>query len=107
MANETDRNAGQCSLPDDIIEAGEVEGLDEDIPFHEGKLRAETARRLAEMLLWILAGSVIFHYVMTAVILECGKESTVENLSKIFNVWLPVISGLMGSAATYYFTKEK
>jgi hypothetical protein len=107
VSNETDKTAGQGFLSPEVIEAGDVQGLDEEIPFHEAKHRAETSRRLAVMFLWIFAASVGIHYVATAIILEWGKESTAESLSKIFNVWLPVISGLMGSAATYYFTKEK
>jgi hypothetical protein len=47
------------------------------------------------------------HYTCTMILEFYDKREAVESLSKIFNNWLPVITGLAGSAVTYYFTKEK
>ncbi|MEM5786239.1 MAG: hypothetical protein AAGU11_02900 [Syntrophobacteraceae bacterium] len=102
--NTATDDAPECG---DMIEAGDVQGLEADIPFHEAKHRAETSRFLAVMFAWVLALSVLLHYLVTASVMLWGNESIADHLSKIFNIWLPVISGLMGSAATYYFTKEK
>lgn len=92
---------------EEIIDAGLVEEADEPLEFREAKHRADTARRLAYILVGTMAFSVALHYMATGILGALGKDSAVENLSKIFNAWLPVISSLVGSAATYYFTREK
>ncbi len=61
---------------------------------------------MAFLLVWIMAGSVGIHFVTTAIFAALENERAVENLATIFTMWLPVISGLVSSAATYYFTKE-
>jgi hypothetical protein len=78
-----------------------------DLPFHEAKHRAETARSLATWLVVILGGSVALHYVLTGILAFAGKEEATKNLNTIFNAWLPAISSLVSAAATYYFTTEK
>lgn len=104
MSNVPD---GHASVDDngDVIEGGTVEALD-DLPFHEEKHRAETARKMAFLLVWIMAISVCIHFVTTAIFSAYDNAAAAEGLAKIFNMWLPVISGLVSSAATYYFTKE-
>lgn len=89
----------------DLIDGGTIEALDE-LSFEEQKHRAETSRKMAFLLVWIMAISVGLHFVTTAVFSACGNSEAIEGLAKIFNMWLPVISGLVSSAATYYFTKE-
>lgn len=88
------------------ISGGYVTDL-EDVAFHETKHRAQTARLLAVTLVWILAGTIIVHYTVTACLSIAGKAEAVEGLNKVFNVWLPVISGLVGAATTYYFTRDR
>ena len=88
------------------IEGGLVEDV-RDLEFHPGRYRAETAKGLAFLLVWILAISVALHYVFTGILQANNYAEAAESLSKIFNIWLPVISGLVGAAAAYYFTKEK
>lgn len=101
----TDSSAGSGG-DDKPIEAGEVGEL-RDLTFEEKKHRAETARSLAQLLVWILAGSIALHYVLTAFLIYGGKEEGAKNLNTIFNAWLPAISSLVSAAATYYFTREK
>jgi hypothetical protein len=91
---------------DQPIEAGEVGEL-RDLPFHEAKHLAETARSLATWLVVLLGASLGVHYVLVCILAFSGKEEAIKNLSAIFNAWLPVISSLLSAAATYYFTKEK
>lgn len=93
-------------VQEEPIEGGYVGELRE-LEFHETKHRADTARRLAYLLVLILALSIGLHYVATIVLILFGKADATENLSKIFNVWLPVISSLVSAAATYYFTRER
>jgi len=100
---------GQTAIIDDAppIEGGLISQADEDLSFHKEKHRADTARKLAYWLVIVLGGSIAIHYV-TIVALELnGHHNAVESLEKIFNSWLPVISGLVGGATTYYFTKDK
>jgi hypothetical protein len=103
MNGEPTANQGAEEKP---IEAGEVGEL-RDITFEEKKHRAETARSLAQLLVWILGGSVALHYTLTVVLAFAGKDEASKNLGTIFNAWLPAISSLVSAAATYYFTREK
>jgi hypothetical protein len=98
---------GPVAEPDEKpIEAGEVGEL-RDLAFEEKRHRAETARSLANLLVWILGCSVALHYVMTVVLVIAGKDEASKTLATIFNAWLPAISSLVSAAATYYFTREK
>jgi hypothetical protein len=36
-----------------------------------------------------------------------GKVEAIPNLDRTFNTLLPLLSGLVGGATTYYFTREK
>ena len=90
---------------EEALEGGFVRPLDDY--FVEEKHRADTARRLAYSLVFILGGSVVVHYI-TVLILEIkGRPEAVEGLARIFNTWLPVIASLVSAAVTYYFTREK
>jgi len=103
VSTEPVTNSGVDDKP---IEAGEVGALRE-ITFEEKKHRAETARSLAQLLVWILGGSVLLHYLMTVILVIAGKDEASKTLGTIFNAWLPAISSLVSAAATYYFTREK
>jgi|SRR5882672_3321313 len=87
-------------------EGGEVKGLRE-IDFEPAKHRAETARKLAYFLVITLASSILVQYGSVLYLVHSGKAEALDNISKIFNSWLPVISGLVSGAATYYFTKDR
>jgi hypothetical protein len=89
----------------DVQEGGKVE------PLQEYKIaevhRANTARYLALALVAILGLSVVLQYTSTMILIYSGKADAIPNLDKMFNILMPVLSGLVGGAATYYFTKEK
>ncbi len=92
------------------IEAGSISGFElspSNLKFHEPEHRAHTARRLAYWLVIILGVSIVAHYLSTMVLELNGKHEAAESLAKIFNSWLPVLSGLVGGASTYYFTRDK
>lgn len=103
----------------DLVEGGTVSGMeieggsisefefDRRVEFHEAQHRADTARRLAYWLVIILGVSIVAHYFSTMMLEIYGKHDAVESLGKIFNTWLPVLSGLVGGATTFYFTREK
>jgi hypothetical protein len=96
----TDRGLG-----DDVLEGGEVEPL-QDYTIAE-QHRANTARYLALSLVAILALSVVFQYASTMILIYTGKVDAIPNLDKTFNILMPLLSGLVGGATTYYFTREK
>jgi hypothetical protein len=92
---------------DQPIEAGLVSEANKELPFHKEKHQADTARKLAFGLLIILGTTIIIHYAATLYLELKGQHDAVNSIEKIFNSWLPVISGLVGGAVTYYFTKDK
>jgi hypothetical protein len=68
--------------------------------------KAETAKKMAFGLLAILGGSVIVQYVCVMALILTGRDYGAKVLEDLFHSWLPVLSGLAGAAATYYFTKN-
>ena len=91
----------------ELLEAGTVTGADRGLPFHRSRFHAETARKLSTLLIWILAVSAALHYLLSAAFSQWGDEKVVEALAGIYDAWLPVIAGFVGSAVTYYYTREK
>jgi len=90
----------------ELIDAGAIEGIPE-LRFRADKHRAETSRWLAFVIVALLAGSVAAHYAVIVWLHLSGRAETASALDRIFEVWLPIISGLSSSAVTYYFTKER
>lgn len=88
-----------------------IRNLDEDDPVrvasHLRRAHAVTARRLAYALVATLVGSYLLHYGVTTWLNVNGHESAVAPASEIYEKWLPVISGLTGSAVTYFLTREQ
>ena len=73
-----------------------------DIKIHE----AQTARLLAVALSCALGASVLLQYLVLTALTLCGRQDCVPVFEHLFNAWLPVISGLTGSAVTFYLTKR-
>lgn len=67
----------------------------------------DTARSLAHWLVWTLGASIIVHYGAMILLYWNQKTDVAEKFSTFMNAWLPVISGLVGSAMTYSFTKQR
>lgn len=88
------------------IEGGMVEGFG-DIEVKSRRAREATARTIALALIWIFGLSAAVHYIAMFVLVLNDKTAALEELNRFFNAWLPVVSGLVGSAITYYFTKER
>lgn len=105
-------NTGEDELSDievvGELDAGFVHDLDQDsIGFEPHKHRAKTASYLAFILVAILGLSLLIHYIATLILCCYGHVETAKSLGQIFDKWLPVITGFVGGAVTYYFTKEK
>lgn len=93
-----------------LIEGGEIQEIDENavkvdpLKHHQAK----TSRTIAYSLIIVLAASVLCHYLaVVAILLYTQNQTLIDALGDIFSAWLPVISGLTGSAVTYYFTREQ
>ena len=71
----------------------------------KGPFDIEKHRGVLTFALIILLGVMIVgHYICILVLEWNGKK--VEGVNNAFNTSLPVVSGLVGSAVTYYFTKR-
>jgi hypothetical protein len=68
---------------------------------------AETASKLAAWLLGILGGTVALHYACIMILILCRRDDAIKVLEDLFHTLLPVLSGLAGAAATYYFTRQR
>jgi len=88
------------------IEGGEVNPL-EDYSFEEIQPNAPTGRMLAYILVGILGTTILLQYGLTFWLVLHDRESAVAALDKLFAVLLPVLSGLVGGAVIFVFTKEK
>jgi len=83
-------------------EGGFVEGAD--------KVRSQprevgTRQLLTYVIIALLGLTFLLHYISLAWLIDPEKEQTVAALQKVFDMWLPVIAGLAGSAATYFYTR--
>jgi hypothetical protein len=97
----------QAAADEGVIEGGSVSDFQEYQWEPEKKHRAETARYLAYGLVAILAFTILIQYGLTVLLICQNRESGVATLEKLFSTLLPVLSGLVSAAATYYFTREK
>lgn len=106
MSRELQR-IGADEVEDEPIDGGTVSDVGEELPFHEAEHRAHTARKLAYWLVGLLGATILVHYICVMILEVEGKHEAVESLSSIFQSFLPVISGLVGAATTFYFTQKK
>jgi hypothetical protein len=67
---------------------------------------AATAHKLAKWLLVLLSGTVLIHYTCLMFLIFYKRDEGIKVLEEFSHAWLPVLSGLAGSAVTYYFTKN-
>lgn len=89
-----------------IIEGGEIREFG-DYAYKIKEQRAKPTRTLAYLLLLVLFSSFVGHYGITTWLLLNEKASVADALNRIFNTWIPVVSGFAGAAVTYFFTKDK
>lgn len=86
-----------------------ITGLDQTADYVKDiqKQEADTTRRLAFISVLLLGGYIFFHYIAMIIIGILALDSLLTSLEDIFSAALPVLSGLAGSAATYFFTRNK
>jgi threonine/homoserine/homoserine lactone efflux protein len=68
--------------------------------------RAKATKLLALLLFCALVAICVAH-IVCILCLAHNKPNAVEEVSRVFNTWIPVFSGLFGSAATFYFTQGR
>jgi hypothetical protein len=98
------------SQPDDhkpLIDGGSVDSIDARLSYGQSDPK-DTERRgkLAFGLVLLLSGLLLAQYVSIAVLNWGDKAGAIKSLESTFNAALPVISGLVSSAVTYYFTRN-
>jgi hypothetical protein len=95
-----------------LEESGEKSAIEEvDRPsrspgpgFSPEEHRARTTSKLAFS--FFAALFVVFAAHVTCIlVLAHNKPNSVDEISRVFNVWVPIFSGLVGAAATFYFTQ--
>jgi hypothetical protein len=91
---------------EDFIDAGAVDEIQE-LRFRADRHRAQTSRWLAFVIVGLLAATVAAHYSVAVWLHLSGRSDATAAVGRIFEVWLPIISGLSSAAVTYYFTKER
>jgi len=99
-------SSNEPNVPGAEIEGGFVDQIQEP-PFDGPKHRALTAQRLALLFACILGGALVLHYICFMILAIMGNNDALESVGRVFNVWLPALTGIVSSAATYYFTKER
>ncbi len=70
----------------------------------------EHRARVTSTLAFLFFGAlfVVFAAHVTCIlVLAQNKPNSVDEISRVFNVWVPVFSGLVGAAATFYFTQVR
>jgi hypothetical protein len=68
---------------------------------------SQTARHITITLLVMLGLTFIANLGTMIVLTVYNRLDAVPSFEKLFNVWMPVLSGLVGSAVGFYLTKEK
>src|ERR1700730_14980937 len=61
---------------------------------------------VARILITMMAVGLLIHYGAVITFEWIGKHESIKSLETILNSWLPILSGLVGAAVTYYFTHE-
>jgi hypothetical protein len=74
---------------------------------HDLKVReSQTARIIAITLLVMLGGTFIANVVTLAILTVHNRLDAAPLFERMFAVWVPLLSGLVGSAVTFYLTKK-
>jgi len=108
MSQKPDESPEKAKASDEpLIEGGDVIDVNPEAIEARTSHRERTAKTFALALLGIFAGSILLQYAALLTALAWGDKTAAEMVERQFNSWLPVISGMVGSAATYYLTKDK
>jgi hypothetical protein len=75
---------------------------------YQGKAHKDVVSKdLARYLVLILAGSFLLQFSGIVILSILGHNEALDTVKTTFNVWLPVVSGLVSGAVGFYFGKDK
>ena len=100
----SERNSASV-VHEEMIQGGSISDLDQEVNWRPEKHHAETASKLAVLLVWVLIVTIGVHYVAVAWLSVLGISQAITGLESAFDKTLPVLSSFVGGAVTYYFTK--
>lgn len=90
------------------IEGGEIVGkLDDYTDKSVERYKARTTRWIAYLLIGIFGVSFGIHYAVIIHLATSNQNAAVEIAERTFGAWLPIVSGFVGAAVTYFFTRER
>jgi uncharacterized membrane protein len=98
--------------PKEVGDQGEIEEVESPrhLPGGPGFSPEEHRAKATKLLALLLFAALFIIFVAHIVLVAClahDKPNSVEEVSRVFNTWIPVFSGLFGSAATFYFTQGR
>lgn len=91
-----------AAIPPDVEPRG-LRVTDTDLKLRE----SQTARHLAITLLVMLGVTFVANVTVLIVLTVENRLDAVPMFERMFSVWMPLLSGLVGSAVGFYLTKEK
>jgi len=97
--------------PPEAGDRGEIEEVESprDLPggpgFSPEEHKAKATKLLALLLFAALIACFVAHFVTIWYFVH--DKPALDEFSRVFNIWIPVLSGLFGSAATFYFTQGR
>ncbi|HZB88369.1 MAG TPA: hypothetical protein VE291_06915 [Terracidiphilus sp.] len=74
--------------------------------FSAEEYHARATKTLALLLFWALILMFAAHFAVI-VCLAHNHPNSIEEVTRVFSTWVPVIAGLFGAAATFYFTQGR
>jgi len=98
--------------PPDAGERDEIEEVESprQLPggptFSTEEYHAKATKQLALLLFGALFSMFAAHFV-SVICLAHNRPNSVEEVTRVFSTWAPVIAGLFGAAATFYFTQGR
>ncbi len=104
MPQLNESNAGQPPEPEKIPQPIPWETLN-----YQSRPDPEKAARrsIAGWFILVFVAVVAGQYALVAWFTFAGNADGLVHIEKLFSAVLPVVSGLVGAAATYYFTRER
>ncbi len=68
---------------------------------------SQTARHITITLLLMLGVTFVINYVVMILLTMKNRLDAAPLFERMFSVWMPLLSGLVGSAVTFYLSKER
>ena len=101
MSESTNTRPQAGSLPD----LGKVSWKDSD--HNSREYRDKATRSLAGWFVLVFVAVIAAQYALVTWFTFAHNDDGLVHVEKVFSAVLPVVSGLVGAAATYYFTRER